>query len=88
MKNIFISSLYDLEINKLTYFQGGLDFLMFAVLVISLDWNNGEYAILHVQKLKMEAGWCFTSFPFPVECSMFRLICECIITRELPILFH
>lgn len=61
---------------------------MSAVLVISLDWNNGEYAIEAMQKLKMEAGWCFTSFPVPVEYSMFSLICECIVTKELPILFH
>ena len=81
MKNIFISSLYDLEINNLLTFWMFWVFLMFAVSVISLDSNNGEYAIEAMQKLQMEAGWCFTSFPFSVEYSMFKLICECIITR-------
>lgn len=86
MKNIFISNLYDLGINKIIYYLGVFVFLMFAVLVIRLDWNNGEYAIEAVQKFKKEAGWCFTSFPFLVEYSMFGLICECIITHELPVL--
>lgn len=61
---------------------------MFAVLVISLDWNNREYVVETMQKFKTEADRFFTSFPFPVEYLMFRLICECIITKELPILFH
>lgn len=57
-------------------------FSIFSVLVISLDYNNEEQAPEAKQKLKMESGWCLTSFPFPVECSMFRLIWDALLLKS------